>query len=121
ERIRRLPSRATFALSLLIDDMLQETFNPDENLKLTSPDCPVSRDVVPARALFGHGHAPDRCAALKELGVKRSSPLIPKGPDRPAGYVSRDLVFPMLLEPLKVPSRWATVEAPRVLARVEAS
>src|SRR5213593_2288476 len=37
---------------------------------------------------------------------------------RPAGYVSRDLVFLMLLEPLKVPSRWATVEAPRVLARV---
>ena len=66
-------------------------------------------------------HAPDRCAGLKELGVKWSSPRIPKGPDRPAGYVSRDLVFPMLLEPFKVPSRWATVEAPRVLARVEAS
>ena len=82
------------------------------------PDCPVSRDVVPARALFGHGHAPDRCAGLEELGVRWSSPRIPKGPDRPAGYVSRDLVFPMLLEPLKVPSRWATVEAPRVLARV---
>ena len=50
--------------------------------------------------------------------MKWSSPRIPKGPDRPAWYVSRDLVFPMLLEPLKVPSRWATVEAPRVLARV---
>ena len=37
------------------------------------------------------------------------------------GYEFRNLVFPMLLEPLNVPSRWATVEALSVLAGVEAS
>jgi hypothetical protein len=33
------------------------------------------------------------------------------------GYALRHLVFPMLLEPLHVPSRWATVEALSILAR----
>jgi hypothetical protein len=37
------------------------------------------------------------------------------------GYEFRDVVFPLLLEPLHVPSRWATVEALSVLARVGAS
>jgi hypothetical protein len=37
------------------------------------------------------------------------------------GYVFRDLVFPMLLEPLNLPSRWATVEALSVLTRIQAS
>src|SRR5437867_12967259 len=64
------------------------------------PDCPVSRDVVPARALFGHGHAPDRCPGLEERGVRWSSPRIPKGPDRRAGYVSRHLASLMLIGPL---------------------
>jgi hypothetical protein len=41
-------------------------------------------------------------------------------PDR-GGYQFEDLVFPMRLEPLNVPSRWATVEALSVLARVEAA
>ena len=38
-----------------------------------------------------------------------------------AGYQLRGLVFPMMLEPLHLPSRWATVEALSILARVENS
>ncbi|MFY9716617.1 MAG: hypothetical protein WAK40_01590 [Thermoplasmata archaeon] len=38
-----------------------------------------------------------------------------------AGYSVRGLVFPMLLEPLQMPSRWATVEALAVLSRIEAA
>jgi hypothetical protein len=38
-----------------------------------------------------------------------------------AGYSLRGVIFPVLLEPLDEPSRWATVEALSILAKVEGS
>jgi len=49
-------------------------------------------------------------AAHPDLDPDRGGYLMPNGPRA---------VFPMMLEPLGVPSRWATVEALSVLARVE--
>jgi hypothetical protein len=51
-------------------------------------------------------------AAHPDLDPDRGGYLMPNGPRA---------VYPMLLEPLGVPSRWATVEALSVLTRVEAS
>jgi hypothetical protein len=77
---------------------------------------------------LGYGGDPRIAPAVRWLRDKRGRDgtwaLDAAHPDLDAahgGYVFRDLVFPMLLEPLHVPSRWATVEALSVLARVGAS
>jgi Squalene-hopene cyclase C-terminal domain/Prenyltransferase and squalene oxidase repeat len=77
---------------------------------------------------LGYGHDPRIAPALRWLRSKRgrdgSWALDAAHPDLDAalgGYVVRSLVFPMLLEPLNLPSRWATVEALSVLTRVEAA
>ncbi|MFZ0698653.1 MAG: prenyltransferase/squalene oxidase repeat-containing protein [Thermoplasmata archaeon] len=79
-------------------------------------------------ARLGYGEDPRIAPAIRWLRNRRnhdgSWALDAAHPDLDAahgGYVFRDLVFPMLLEPLHSPSRWATVEALSVLARVEAS
>ncbi|MHB1866259.1 MAG: prenyltransferase/squalene oxidase repeat-containing protein [Thermoplasmata archaeon] len=59
----------------------------------------------------------DRRAPTGSWALDRSHPdLDPVG----AGYSMDRVVYPMQLEPLERPSRWATVEALSVLARVEA-
>jgi len=77
---------------------------------------------------LGYGADPRMSPALRWLRSKRGRDgtwsLDAAHPDLdPArgGYSFRGLVFPMLLEPLHEPSRWATVEALSVLARVDAS
>jgi len=79
-------------------------------------------------ARLGYGEDPRIAPAIRWLRSKRGRDgtwaLDAAHPDLDAahgGYVFRHLVFPMLLEPLNLPSQWATVEALSVLARVEAS
>ncbi|MCI4368620.1 MAG: hypothetical protein L3K09_03550 [Thermoplasmata archaeon] len=77
---------------------------------------------------LGYGADPRLAPALRWLDSKRAGDgtwsLEAAHPDLDesrGGYTFRNLVFPMLLEPLQLPSRWATVEALSVLARVQAS
>ncbi len=79
-------------------------------------------------ARLGYGADPRMTPAIRWLRKKRGRDgtwtLDAAHPDLdPArgGYLFRSLVFPMLLEPLNVPSRWATVEALSILALVESS
>jgi hypothetical protein len=79
-------------------------------------------------ARLGYGADPRMRPALRWLRSKRGRDgtwaLDAAHPDLDAargGYEFRDVVFPLLLEPLHVPSRWATVEALSVQARVGAS
>jgi len=74
---------------------------------------------------LGYGKDPRIAAAIRWLRNKRGRDgtwaLDATHPDIDAargGYVVRNLVYPMLLEPLSVPSRWATIEALSILARV---
>ncbi len=73
---------------------------------------------------LGYGADPRMAQALRWLRSKRSRQgtwaLDAAHPDLDptlAGYSLRHIVFPMLLEPLHEPSRWATVEALSVLTR----
>jgi len=76
---------------------------------------------------LGYGADPRLGPALRWLGSKRR----PEGtwaldavhPDEvlPPKYTYPQPVFPMMLEPIGRPSRWATVEALSVLARVESA
>ena len=75
---------------------------------------------------LGYGTDPRMSVALQWLRSKRRRDgawaLDAAHPDLDAargGYEFRELVFPMLLEPLGVPSQWATVEALSILARVQ--
>jgi hypothetical protein len=86
--------------------------------------------LVGLRILTRLGYGADRrlAPALRWLRSKRGQDgtwaLDAAHPDvDPAltGYSVRMPVFPMLLEPLHEPSRWATVEALSVLARLNAS
>jgi hypothetical protein len=86
--------------------------------------------LVGLRILVKLGYAADprMAAAIRWLRSKRdphgSWALDAAHPDLDAargGYRMQELVFPMLLEPLNLPSRWATVEALSILARVETS
>jgi hypothetical protein len=77
---------------------------------------------------LGYGGDPRIAPAIAWLRKKRGRDgtwaLDAAHPDLDAahgGYVFDELVFPILLEPLKIPSRWATVEALSVLSRVEAT
>jgi len=79
-------------------------------------------------ARLGHGADPRMAPAIRWLRKKRGRDgtwaLDAAHPDLDAahgGYVMRRPVFPILLEPLRIPSQWATVEALSVPARVEAS
>jgi hypothetical protein len=78
-------------------------------------------------ARLGYGKDPRMARALRWLGSKRARDgtwsLDAAHPDLGVGtdYAPRHPLFPMMLEPLQVPSRWATVEALSVLARVEES
>jgi len=79
-------------------------------------------------ARLGYGTDPRILPAVSWLRSKRgrdgSWALDAAHPDLDAvrgGYEFRNLVFPMLLEPLQVPSQWATVEALSVLTRISAS
>lgn len=74
---------------------------------------------------LGYGADPRMTPALRWLRSKRGHDgtwaLEAAHPDLDAahgGYLFRDLRFPMLLESLNVPSRWATVEALSILAGV---
>ncbi len=76
---------------------------------------------------LGYGKDPRIARAIRWLRTKRGRDgtwaLDAAHPDLDAahgGYVFQGLRFPMLLEPLNVPSRWPTVEALSVLARVGA-
>ncbi|HLE54717.1 MAG TPA: prenyltransferase/squalene oxidase repeat-containing protein [Thermoplasmata archaeon] len=86
--------------------------------------------LVGLRVLTRLGYRADRrlAPALRWLRSKRGGDgtwaLDAAHPDLDAahgGYVFRDLVFPMLLEPLHEPSRWATVEALSVLTHTDTS
>lgn len=86
--------------------------------------------LVGLRVLTKLGYGTDRrlAPALRWLRSKRAADgtwaLDAAHPDLDAergGYALRRMVFPMMLEPLNVPSRWATVEALSVLTRVEPS
>jgi hypothetical protein len=77
---------------------------------------------------LGYGNDPRIAPAVRWLRTKRARDgtwaLDAAHPDLDAahgGYVLRRLVFPMILEPLGVPSQWATLEALSVLAGVERS
>ncbi len=77
---------------------------------------------------LGYGADPRLGPALRWLREKRRPDgtwaLDAAHPDidpKLAGYQYRRPMFPMLLEPLHEPSRWATVEALAVLARARAS
>ncbi|EQD64978.1 hypothetical protein B1B_06540, partial [mine drainage metagenome] len=60
----------------------------------------------------------DRRSGSGTWALDRSHPDIdPAG----AGYSMDRVVYPMQLEPLERPSRWATVEALSVLGRVESA
>jgi len=81
--------------------------------------------LVGLRTLTRLGYGPDRrmAPALRWLRSKRRSDgswaLDAAHPDLDAtlaGYSPRHPVFPILLEPVREPSRWATVEALSVLA-----
>jgi hypothetical protein len=79
-------------------------------------------------ARLGYGGDPRIVPAVRWLKNKRARDgtwaLEATHPDLDAacgGYAFQDLRFPMLLESLEVPSRWATIEALSVLARVEAT
>lgn len=79
-------------------------------------------------ARLGYGSDPRMAPALRWLRNKRGRDgtwaLDAAHPDLDAahgGYLFDGPRFPMLLEPLNVPSRWATVEAMSVLTRVESS
>jgi len=76
---------------------------------------------------LGYGKDARLAPAIRWLRSKRSRngtwKLDTAHPDLDAahgGYVFEGPVFPLQLEPLDLPSRWATVEALSVLARVEA-
>jgi len=77
---------------------------------------------------LGYGADPRLAPALRWLrrrqgrdGTWALDAAHPDLDEKHGGYVFRHLVFPMLLEPLDLPSQWATVEALSILARVEAS
>lgn len=77
---------------------------------------------------LGYGADPRLAPALRWLRTKRRHDgtwaLDAAHPDldpEHGGYPFRGLVFPIELEPLGRPSRWATVEALSVLARTDAS
>ncbi|MGA8302269.1 MAG: prenyltransferase/squalene oxidase repeat-containing protein [Thermoplasmata archaeon] len=77
-------------------------------------------------ARLGYGSDPRMTPALRWLRNKRRKDgtwaLDASHPDldpEHGGYQFQDLVYPMRFEPPIVPSRWATVEALSVLARVE--
>jgi len=77
---------------------------------------------------LGYGADPRMTPALRWLRNKRGQDgtwaLDAAHPDldeEHGGYVFRDLAYPMLLEPLSLPSRWATVEALSILTKVEKS
>jgi hypothetical protein len=77
---------------------------------------------------LGYGTDPRMTPAIRWLRNKRGRDgtwaLDAAHPDLdPAhgGYLFRGLRFPMLFEPLHVPSQWATVEALSILSRVETS
>jgi|HubBroStandDraft_1064217.scaffolds.fasta_scaffold03396_5 hypothetical protein len=85
--------------------------------------------LVGLRILARLGYGDDRriAPAIRWLRTKRRADgtwaLDGAHPDLDpalAGYSLRGLGFPMLLEPVTLPSRWATVEALSVLARIEA-
>jgi hypothetical protein len=77
---------------------------------------------------LGYGADPRLAPALNWLRRKRARDgtwaLDAAHPDLDpelAGYQYRGIMFPMMLEPLHEPSRWATVEALSVLTRADAS
>jgi len=77
---------------------------------------------------LGYGSDPRLGPALRWLRSKRGKGgawgLEADHPDLDAargGYSIQSLVFPMRFEPIREPSRWATVEALSILARVDAS
>ena len=77
---------------------------------------------------LGYGADPRMAPALRWLRSKRREDgtwaIDASHPDldpEHGGYQFKRIVFPMRLEPLEVPSRWATVEALSVLARIESS
>ncbi len=77
---------------------------------------------------LGYGADPRLAPALHWLRRKRSQDgtwaLDASLPDLDAalaGYQYRNVMFPMMLEPLHEPSQWATVEALSVLTRAEAA
>lgn len=77
---------------------------------------------------LGYGTDPRISPAIRWLQRKRRRDgtwaLDAAHPDLDAalgGYALRHIVFPMLLEPIQEPSRWATVEALSVLARTHAT
>jgi hypothetical protein len=79
-------------------------------------------------ARLGFGSDPRMAPALRWLRNKRRRDgiwaLDASHPDldpEHGGYQIQSLVFPMRLEPLNVPSRWATLEALSILARVESA
>ncbi|MCI4372270.1 MAG: hypothetical protein L3K02_01285, partial [Thermoplasmata archaeon] len=73
---------------------------------------------------LGYGADPRLAPALRWLRSKRSGDgtwaldaALPDLVPALAGYQFTNVVFPMLLEPLRDPSQWATVEALSVLTR----
>jgi len=75
---------------------------------------------------LGYGADPRLAPALRWLRGKQRPDgtwaLDAAHPDldsKLAGYRARGIIHPVLLEPLSEPSRWATVEALSVLARVD--
>jgi hypothetical protein len=79
-------------------------------------------------ARLGYGQDPRLSPGIRWLRSKRrrdgTYALDAAHPDLDAGrggYEFRDVRFPMLLESLGVPSRWATVEALSILRRIETS
>ena len=84
--------------------------------------------LVGLRILTRLGYGADRrlAPALRWLRQKRArdgtwalDAALPDLDAKLAGYQYRSLMFPMMLEPLHEPSRWATVEALGVQARVD--
>lgn len=77
---------------------------------------------------LGYGADPRMAPALRWLRQKRArdgtwalDAALPDLDAKLAGYQYRNVMFPMLLEPLHEPSQWATVEALSVLARAGTS
>lgn len=75
---------------------------------------------------LGYGADPRLAPALRWLRSKRGrdgtwslDAALPDLDPKLAGYQYNQVVFPLMLEPLHEPSRWATVEALSVLARVD--
>ena len=75
---------------------------------------------------LGYGADPRLAPALRWLRSRRGrdgtwslDAALPDLDPKLAGYQYNQVVFPLMLEPLHEPSRWATVEALSVLARVD--